>query len=396
MKLAQRAQNIAPSITLATAAKAKALQESGREVLNLTVGEPDFITPENIRTAAVAAIQNGKASFYQPSAGLPALRKAIIERTKADYGVTYELDQVVVTDGAKYALYALFQTILNPNDEVLIPVPYWVSYAEQVRLAEGKPVFVTTDHGQHYKVTIEQLEAARTAKTKAILLNSPNNPTGMIYSEQELLAIGQWALEHDILIIADDIYAKLVYNGNQFTPLIALSEELKNQTIVINGVSKSYAMTGWRIGYALGNAEIIGAMIRIISQSTSNCAAVSQYAALEALTGEQKTVEEMRQAFEQRLNAIYPKVAALPGFKLDKPQGAFYLFPDISETLAACGYKEATAWVNDLLEAKGVALVTGAGFGAPKNIRLSYATNLETLEKAVTLVAEFIEEKRKK
>ena len=246
-----------------------------------------------------------------------------------EYQLRYQPKQVIVTDGAKYALYLLFQAILNVGDEVIIPVPYWVSYGEQVKLAEGKPVFVSSTQEQSFKVSVAQLEAVRTDKTKAIILNSPSNPTGVIYTEEELRQIGEWAVAHNILIIADDIYGRLVYNGHRFTPIATISEAIRQQTIIINGVSKTYAMTGWRIGFAVGDEKIIQAMTQLASQSTSNPVAVSQYAAIEALTGEQSTVEDMRQAFEKRLNHIYPKVAALPGVSLIKPEGAFYLFPNV-------------------------------------------------------------------
>ncbi|MBO1115736.1 pyridoxal phosphate-dependent aminotransferase [Enterococcus hirae] len=393
MKLSKRVQQLEPSVTLAAAAKAKALKAQGKDILSLTVGEPDFATPENIQEVAVQAIRNGKASYYTPSAGIPELRQAIVDYIKEYYGITYEPSQTIVTDGAKFALYALFQTILDPEDEVIIPVPYWVSYGEQVKLAEGRPVFVKGEENNGFKITVSQLEASRTPKTKALIINSPSNPTGMIYDQKELQAIGEWAVKHDILIVADDIYGRLVYNGNEFTPIATISEAIRKQTIIINGVSKTYAMTGWRIGYALGNQEIIDGMIAIASQSTSNSTAVSQYAAIEALTGEQDPVEEMRLAFEERLNILYPLVSNLPGVTLNKPQGAFYLFPNVIETLAMCGYENVTKWVEDLLEETGVALVTGEGFGAPENVRLSYATDLGTLEEAVRRIAQFIESK---
>lgn len=393
MKLSKRVQQLEPSVTLAAAAKAKALKAQGKDILSLTVGEPDFATPENIQEVAVQAIRNGKASYYTPSAGIPELRQAIVDYINEYYGITYEPSQTIVTDGAKFALYALFQTILDPEDEVIIPVPYWVSYGEQVKLAEGRPVFVKGEENNGFKITVSQLEASRTPKTKALIINSPSNPTGMIYDQKELQAIGEWAVKHDILIVADDIYGRLVYNGNEFTPIATISESIRKQTIIINGVSKTYAMTGWRIGYALGNQEIIDGMITIASQSTSNSTAVSQYAAIEALTGEQDPVEEMRVAFEERLNILYPLVSNLPGVTLNKPQGAFYLFPNVKETLAMCGYENVTKWVEDLLEETGVALVTGEGFGAPENVRLSYATDLGTLEEAVRRIAQFIESK---
>ncbi len=394
MNVSNRAQQLTPSVTLAAAAKAKALKAKGVDVLSLTVGEPDFVTPKNIQKAAIASIEDGRASYYTPSGGIPELKQAIVSYVEREYQLRYQPKQVIVTDGAKYALYLLFQAILNVGDEVIIPVPYWVSYGEQVKLAEGKPVFVSSTQEQSFKVSVAQLEAVRTDKTKAIILNSPSNPTGVIYTEEELRQIGEWAVAHNILIIADDIYGRLVYNGHRFTPIATISEAIRQQTIIINGVSKTYAMTGWRIGFAVGDEKIIQAMTQLASQSTSNPVAVSQYAAIEALTGEQSTVEDMRQAFEKRLNHIYPKVAALPGVSLIKPEGAFYLFPNVKKTLEICGYDNVTNWVEDLLQEAQVALVTGEGFGAPEHVRMSYATDLMTLEKAIERMNDFIEKKR--
>ncbi|EFT44800.1 pyridoxal phosphate-dependent aminotransferase [Enterococcus faecalis] len=394
MNVSNRAQQLTPSVTLAAAAKAKALKAKGVDVLSLTVGEPDFVTPKNIQKAAIASIEDGRASYYTPSGGIPELKQAIVSYVEREYQLRYQPKQVIVTDGAKYALYLLFQAILNVGDEVIIPVPYWVSYGEQVKLAEGKPVFVSSTQEQSFKVSVAQLETVRTDKTKAIILNSPSNPTGVIYTEEELRQIGEWAVAHDILIIADDIYGRLVYNGHRFTPIATISEAIRQQTIIINGVSKTYAMTGWRIGFAVGDEKIIQAMTQLASQSTSNPVAVSQYAAIEALTGEQSTVEDMRQAFEKRLNHIYPKVAALPGVSLIKPEGAFYLFPNVKKTLEICGYDNVTNWVEDLLQEAHVALVTGEGFDAPEHVRMSYATDLMTLEKAIERMNDFIEKKR--
>lgn len=395
MKLAKRAAELEPSVTLAAAAKAKALKAAGLDVISLTVGEPDFTTPDNIEQAAIAAIKSGEVSFYTPSGGTPALKSAIIQATKETYGFTVAAENIMVGTGAKFALYALFQAIIDEGDEVIIPTPYWVSYGEQVKLAQGTPVFVAATHENDYKVTVDQLEAARTDDTKAIIINSPSNPTGMIYTEAELRAIGEWAVAHELVIVADDIYDHLVYNGNVAHHIASLSDEIRQQTVIINGVSKTYSMTGWRIGYAIGDKKIIAAMTSIASQSTSNPTAVSQVAAIEALTGEQTTVETMRQAFEKRLNTIYEEVAALPGFKLAKPQGAFYLFPNIKEAMELGGYTNVTTWVNDLLEQEQVALVTGEGFGAPENVRLSYSSSLEDLEEAVIRIRRFIEKSQK-
>ncbi|MFS1663273.1 pyridoxal phosphate-dependent aminotransferase [Streptococcus sp. zg-JUN1979] len=390
-KLSKRVLSMTESVTLAASAKAKALRAQGRDILSLTLGEPDFVTPKNIQEAAMAAITDGRASFYTVASGIPELKKAISDYMKHYYGYEAATNQVVVGTGAKFILYAFFMSVLDPLDEVLIPTPYWVSYADQIKMAEGVPVFVETRQERDFKVSVADLEAARTAKTKVLLLNSPSNPTGMIYSKEELEAIGNWAVANDILILADDIYGRLVYNGNQFTPISSLSEAIRKQVIVINGVSKTYAMTGWRVGFAVGDSDIISGMSKIISQTTSNLSTVSQYAAIEALSGPQESIEKMRQAFEERLNTIYPLLCEVPGFDVRKPQGAFYLFPNVEKAMAMKGYDDVTAFTDAILEEVGVALVTGAGFGAPYNVRLSYATDLATLKEAVARLKAFME-----
>lgn len=389
-KLSRRVLEMEESVTLAAGARAKALKAEGRDILELTLGEPDFVTPKNIQEAAIQAIENGKASFYTVASGLPELKDAVNTYFEKFYGYSIQHNQVVVGTGAKFILYAFFAAVINPGDEVLIPTPYWVSYADQIKMNEGVPVFVTATEEHHFKVTVDQLEAARTDKTKVLLLNSPSNPTGMIYSREELEAIGNWAVKHDLLILADDIYGRLVYNGNTFTPISSISESIRQQTIVINGVAKAYAMTGWRVGYAVGNPEIIAAMGKIIGQTTSNLTTVAQYAAIEAFTGPQDTVETMRQAFEERLNTIYPLLAEVPGFEVVKPEGAFYLFPNVKKAMEMKGFTDVTEFTTAILEEAGVALVTGAGFGAPENIRLSYATDMDTLKEAVARLHTFM------
>lgn len=393
MKLSNRILKMQESVTLASGARAKELKAQGRDILNLTLGQPDFQTPEHINQKAIEAIENNRVSFYTPASGLPELKDAIATYIENFYGYTVTHNQILAATGAKFVLYAYFMTVLDQGDEVIIPTPYWVSYSDQVELAEGVPVFVEAKEENHFKVTLKQLEAARTDKTKVFLLNSPSNPTGMIYTKGELLAIGNWALEHDILILSDDIYGRLVYNGNTFVPISTLSEALRQQTVVINGVAKTYSMTGWRVGFAVGNPEIIAGMSKILSQTTSNLTTVAQYAAIEALTGSQDPVEEMRQAFEKRLNIIEPLINAIPGFKLVKPQGAFYFFPNVKEAMAMKGFDDVTDFTNDILEKAEVALVTGAGFGAPYSLRMSYATDLATLEEAIKRLNHYMSEK---
>ena len=390
MKLSNRVLEMEESVTLASDARAKKLKAQGKDVLFLTLGQPDFHTPENIQDAAVKAIREGQASFYTVASGLPELKAAVNTYFERYYGYSVASNEVTFATGAKFSLYTFFMAVINPLDEVIIPTPYWVSYGDQVKMAEGIPVFVQAKEDNDFKITVDQLELVRTDKTKVLVLNSPSNPTGMIYTREELLAIGNWAVEHDILILADDIYGRLVYNGNEFVPISSLSEAIRKQTIVINGVSKAYAMTGWRVGYAVGVPEIIAAMSKLTGQTTSNLTSVSQYAAIEALTGPQDSVEVMRQAFEERLNTIYPLLCEVPGFKVVKPQGAFYLFPNVKKAMEMKGYSDVTAFTTAILEEVGLALITGAGFGAPENVRLSYATDLDTLKEAVKRLKAFM------
>ena len=390
MKFSQRALNIQPSATLALATKAKEMMAKGVDVINLSVGEPDFATPDFIKQAAIEAIKNGQSDSYTATTGILPLRQAIADYTNRDYQTNFTAENVAVTVGGKLSLYALAQVLFEAGDEVLIPLPYWVSYGEQVKLVDAKPVFVKPAAGG--KVTVEQLEASRTEKTVACIINSPQNPAGLVYSRQELEAIGNWAVANDIILIADDMYSKLVYNGNQFVSLLNLSDAIRKQTILVNGLSKAYAMTGWRVGYTVAPKEVIQKMSAFLGHATSNLAAVSQYAALAALTGDQSCVEEMRQAYEQRLNTIYPLISALPGFKLAKPAGAFYMFPNIKETLALTGFNSVEDFADELLKKAHVAVVVGSAFGMPDCIRISYATDLASLKEAVKRIEKFIEE----
>jgi len=394
MELANRVSTLTPSTTLEITAKAKALKDAGHDVIGLGAGEPDFNTPQHIIDAAIKAMNEGLTK-YTPSGGLSSLKDAIIDKFKDDQQLTYAQNEIIVCVGAKHALYTLFQVIINPGDEVIIPTPYWVSYPEFVKLAEGTPVFVEGKEANDFKITAEQLKAAITPKTKAVVINSPSNPTGMIYTAEELKALGEVCLQNDILIISDEIYEKLIYGDNKHISIAQLSPELKNQTIIINGVSKSHSMTGWRIGYAAGDSKIIKAMTNLASHSTSNPTSISQYAAIEAYRGPQEPVETMRKAFEERLNKIYDLLIEIPGFTCIKPQGAFYFFPNAKEAAEMTGYENVDAWVKALLEEEKVALVPGSGFGAPDNVRLSYATSLDLLEGAVTRIKHFMENNQK-
>jgi aspartate aminotransferase len=394
MKLAQRVSALTPSSTLAITAKAKELKEQGHDVIGLGAGEPDFNTPQYIIDAAVRSMEEGHTK-YTPSGGLPTLKNAIIDKFKSDQHLTYEANEIIVGTGAKHILYTLFQALLDENDEVIIPTPYWVSYPEQVKLAGGVPVYVEGLESNEFKITAEQLEAVLTEKTKAVILNSPSNPTGSLYTKEELKELGDVCLKHEVLIVSDEIYEKLVYGDVIHTSIAEVSPELKKQTVVVNGVSKSHSMTGWRIGYAAGPSELIKAMTNLASHSTSNPTTSAQYGAIAAYREDDGSVENMRVAFEDRLNKVYEKLIAIPGVSCVKPKGAFYLFPNVSEAAKLNGYDDVDSWVKDLLAEEKVALVPGSGFGAPHNVRLSYATSLDALLSALERIERFVRKKTK-
>ncbi|HZW68869.1 MAG TPA: pyridoxal phosphate-dependent aminotransferase [Pseudogracilibacillus sp.] len=393
MKLSERVLALSPSSTLAIQAKAKELKDAGHDVIGLGVGEPDFNTPQYILDAAQEAMKAGETK-YTASGGILPLKEAIIDKLETDNGLTYKPSEIIVTTGAKYALYAAFQALLNDGDEVIIPTPYWVSYIEHVKLAGGKPVFVEGYENNDFKVTAEQLEKAITSKTKAIIINSPSNPTGMIYSEAELKQIGDLCVKHNLTIISDEIYEKLIYTEDPHVSIAALSPELKEQTIIINGVSKSHAMTGWRIGYAAGPEPVIKAMTNHASHAVSNPTSIAQFAALEAYANKEedaKIFSEMKEVFSERLDRFYELINDIPGLSCAKPKGAFYIFPNATEAAKATGYESVDDWVAGLLEQEKVALVPGSAFGAPDNVRLSYATSLEMLEEAAKRIKRFVE-----
>lgn len=394
IQLAQRVKALTPSSTLAITAKAKELKSQGHDIIGLGAGEPDFNTPQHIIDAALESMNEGQTK-YTPSAGLPILISEIANKFKKDQGIDYSAKEIIVTNGAKHALYTLFQVILDEGDEVIIPTPYWVSYPEQVKLADGVPVYVDGLEENDFKITPKQLAEVITERTKAVIINSPSNPTGMLYSEEDLLELGKVCLENNILIVSDEIYEKLVYGNHKHVSIAQLSPELKEQTIIINGVSKSHSMTGWRIGYAAGNKEIIEAMTNLASHSTSNPTTTAQFGAIAAYSGSQQPVDEMRVAFEERLNIIYGKLIAIPGFSCVKPQGAFYLYPNVKKAAELTGYENVDQFVEGLLEEALVAVVPGSGFGTPDNIRLSYATSLDQLESAVQRMHSFVEGKLK-
>ncbi|WP_208591037.1 pyridoxal phosphate-dependent aminotransferase [Gracilibacillus suaedae] len=390
MELANRVQTLTPSSTLAITAKAKELRQAGHDVIGLGAGEPDFNTPEHILEAASKAMYEGFTK-YTPAGGTIELKQAIQKKMQQDQGLDYDLDQIIVTIGAKHALYTLFQVLLNKGDEVIVPAPYWVSYPEQIKLAEGKPVFVDAQEENEFKLTPEQLENAITEKTKAVIINSPSNPTGVMYEKEELEALGEVCLKHNILIVSDEIYEKLTYTATEHVSVAELSPTLKEQTVIINGVSKSHSMTGWRIGYAVGNKQLIKAMSNLASHSTSNPTSIAQVAAEAAYSGSQKPVADMREAFSERLEKLYEWLVAIPGIECVKPKGAFYLFPNVKKAVEMNGFDTVDEWVTALLEEEKVALVPGSGFGAPNNVRLSYAISLEQLEEAANRIKRFVE-----
>ncbi|WP_100010816.1 pyridoxal phosphate-dependent aminotransferase [Lentibacillus sediminis] len=390
MELANRVKTLTPSSTLAITAKAKELKSQGHDVIGLGAGEPDFNTPDYILQAAKEAMDSGKTK-YTSAGGTPELLDAIAKKFKRDNGLHYSNKEIIVTTGAKHALFTLFQVILNEADEVIVPAPYWVSYPEQIKLAGGKPVILEAREENEFKINPEELEKAITAKTKAVIINSPSNPTGMMYSKEELEKLGDACLKHDILIISDEIYEKLIYTEDKHVSMATISSKLKDRTVVINGVSKSHAMTGWRIGYAAGPEKIIQAMTSLASHSTSNPTSISQFAALAAYeAGESSATAEMNKMFSERLDQLYGLIIDIPGISCIKPKGAFYLFPNVKEAALMNGFVNVDDWTKELLEEEKVALIPGSGFGAPDNVRLSYAASLDVLEEAAKRIKRFV------
>jgi aspartate aminotransferase len=389
-ELAERTKLIKPSVTLAIAAKAGKLRSEGVDVVNFSAGEPDFDTPDHIKAAAVEAIRKGMTK-YTDVKGIEPLRAAIVHKYEREHGLSYRKEDVLVSCGAKHSVYNVLQAIVNPGDEILIPAPYWVSYSDMALLAGGVPKLIPTNETTGFRITAEQLEAVLTAKTSVFVLNSPCNPTGASYDEDELLAIARVLEKHGCLVIADDIYEKIVYDDFQVHNIVALNLALRDRTVIINGVSKTYAMTGWRIGYAIGPADVISAAGKIQSQSTSNPTSIAQAAALEAISGSQIEVDRMVREFKQRRDVIVDRINAIQGMQCLKPQGAFYVFPNVIALLGrtANGKKLASPcdFADYLLEEAKVAVVPGEDFGSKEHIRFSYATALEDIEKGCKRIA---------
>lgn len=396
MKLSERIQKVSASATLAASQKAKDLQAQGIDVISLTVGESDFPTPDYIANAAIQAINEHTVDRYTAVNGVEELRETIANTYAVDDINAYQANQVFVGSGVKNVLFTLFQVILDPADEVILPVPYWVSFSEQVKMAGGKPVFVKGKQEEQFKITVDDLEAVYTEKTVAIVINSPSNPSGAVYSKEELQAIGEWAVSNNVLIVADEIYKRLVYNGQKPISFSTLSDDIREQTIIVDGVSKTYAMTGWRIGYAIGNSKITSAMSKFASHASGNPAAVSQQAAIAAYQEEQDEAEKMVQSFEHRLNKAYDLMQTIPGFRLfAKPAGAFYLFPDVSEAAAMMGYESVDDFSLALIEEAHVVSVPGSSFGVDNCLRFSYAVDEEVFAEGMKRIKDFMETKIK-
>lgn len=384
---------VSPSATLAVNALAKKMRAEGKDVVGFGTGEPDFETPDRISYAGIRAICDGQTK-YTPAAGIVPLRKAVCKRLKEDYDLDYDETQVVVASGAKHSVYLALAVLVDPGDEVILPAPYWVSYYEMIRLVGGVPVVVTAGEDQNFKITAEQLEAAITEKTKAVMINNPSNPTGAIYTKEELQALANVCVRHDLFIIADEIYDKLIYDGARFMSIPTLGEDVKAHTILINGVSKTYSMTGWRVGYAVAEKPVASAMSSYASHSTGAPATMAQYAAQEALEGPQDEVEAMRKVFEERRNYLVSRMNAMDGVSCLTPNGAFYVMMNLEQLFGKTIDGEVIATADDFarlfLEKSMVAVVSCTAFGAPSFVRWSYATSMENIQKGMDRLEQFL------
>jgi aspartate/methionine/tyrosine aminotransferase len=393
-RLSRRVAAIGESATLAVDAKAKALKAAGEPVIGFGAGEPDFPTPDHIVEAAVVASRDPRNHRYTPTAGLPELRQAIAAKTLRDSAYDVLPDQVVVTNGGKHAVFNAFTTLLNPGDEVLVPAPYWTTYPEPIGLAGGVPVVLPTDEASEFRVSIDQLDAARTDATKALLFVSPSNPTGAVYPEHEVRAIGEWAVEHGIWVVTDEIYEHLTYGDHHFTSMPAVVPDLAPQCVVVNGVAKTYAMTGWRVGWMIGPADLVKGATNLQSHTTSNVANVSQRAALAAVAGDLEAVAEMRAAFARRGATMHKMLNAIRGVTCMEPQGAFYAFPSfegvLGKTIAGSRPQTTAALAEVILEHAKVAIVPGEAFGAPGYARLSFALGDDDLGEGITRIDDLL------
>lgn len=393
LSLSNKALSVKPSSTLGITAKVKQLKADGIDVVGFGAGEPDFNTPENICNAAIEAIKSGFTK-YTPASGTMELKEAVCNKFKEFNNISYEPSQIVISNGGKHSLTNVFSAIINPGDEVIIQGPYWLSYPEMVKFADGKPVFVYGAKDNHYKVTPSQIEKAITSRTKALILNSPNNPTGMIYTRDELSAIADLAVKHDFYVVSDEMYEQLIYGDEKHVSIASLGEEIYKRTLTCSGISKSYAMTGWRIGYVGAPIQIAKLMGAIQSHATSNPNSIAQKAALEALCGQQDTVNEMREEFNRRRIFMYDTMSKMPYIDLFEPRGAFYAFVDISKVLSL-SYKgeqigDTQNLARILLEDYHVAVIPCADFGYPDHIRLSYAISMEQIKKGLDRITDFL------
>ena len=394
-ELSRIASAIQPSATMAIDSLFKQMKAEGVDVIGFGAGEPDFNTPDEIKAAGAAAIEQN-FTRYTPAAGTVELRQAVCDRMKADCGLIYKPSQIVAASGAKHAVYLALRALVNPGDEVILPAPYWVSYIELIQMMGGVPVVVTATEEEHFKLTAEMLAAAITPKTKALILNNPSNPTGMMYGRDELQAIAGLCVKNEIYVVDDEIYYGLVYDGREFVSLASLGEEIQDLTVLVNGVSKSYAMTGWRIGYACANDRIAKIMANYVSHSTGSPCAISQKASVEALTGSQAKIETMRQAFEARRNAMVEGMNAIPGVSCLKPEGAFYVMMNLKDILGRTLHGVKIGSAEDfaaLFLKKGlVAVVPGTSFGAPGFVRWSYACSMDNIKEGLARLAKFLTE----
>ena len=385
MKLAARVNEVSPSLTLAISAKAKAMKAEGIDVCSFSAGEPDFPTPKHICEAAQRAIDEGKTR-YGAVAGELRLREAIANKLQTKNKLSYEAENIIVTNGGKHSLYGLMQALIEPGDEVIIPAPYWVSYPEMVKLAGGTPIFIETTAANNYRMTVEQLTNAITEKTKLLVLNSPSNPTGTVYPPEEIRAIAKIVVEKDILVVSDEIYENILYDDAEHLSIGAVNPEIFKRTIISSGFAKSYSMTGWRLGYAAGPLEVIKAMAKIQGHSTSNVCSFAQYGAIAALEESQDCVQQMLSAFAERREFIYQAINDIPALSCPKPDGAFYVFADISKT----GLKSLD-FCNSLLDSYQVATIPGIAFGADNCIRISYATSMDTIKRGMERLSKFVD-----
>lgn len=387
MKFAQRMEKLSPSVTMAITAMARELKAQGKDILSFSAGEPDFDTPEVIKEAAMQAIKDGHTK-YTAVEGTVETKKAIINKLKKDHGLDYELDEIIVSNGAKHSLFNLFQCLIEEGDEVIIPAPYWVTYPEQVKFSDGTPVFIETDDSTNFKITAEQLKAAITPNTRILLLNTPSNPTGGVYTKEELLSLGEVLKGTDILVLSDEMYEKIMYDGLDFTAVASVSDDMFQRTVTINGISKAVAMTGWRYGYlATPNKELVKTMIKLQGQVTSNVNSVTLQAAITALDGSADAdIEMMRVQFEKRRDIAVEGFNSIKGLSCVVPHGAFYIFVNIKEVNA-----DSIKFAADLLENEGVAIVPGLAFGTEGYFRFSFATDEATIQEGIARIKRFVE-----